>query len=259
MDLDKAIVKTIDYVKKFGDEINEIDIEQRLISKNIYKRKEIVAALKSFGFKNKGSKWQKNKLIRVMELKNLIRVNFKDILFLGVSGSVAARHPKKNDDIDIVIVTKKNKLWLNRLKLRLFVFLRKIPHRKYGRKGQRDEFCFNLWLDECSLQLPKKKQNLHSAMDLIMMLPIFDQKETYQKFLRENAWAENYVATGYSKLINKPAIQQDKLLRINSKSKEKNNRFDNTVNKLFFLGQYWYMRRKITTEEVNCHQAFFYK
>jgi len=89
-------------------------------------------------------------------------------------------------------------------------------------------------------------------MDLIMLKPILNKKKIYEKFLIENKWAKNYVATGYNKKIS------NNLRHLTSNS-IKNNYWDKLVNWMAFWLQFWYMKKKITTEEVNLHQAFFYK
>lgn len=252
MSLKKAIQKTINYAKNFNSEINQREIIERLISSKIYSKEEIKKNIDINSLVKMPNIWKKNKILKAKGLANYLKKHFKEILFLGISGSVASGHPKKNDDIDLVIITKQNRLWLTRFKLRIFIFLNKIPHRKYGQKEIKDEFCFNLWLDEKALKLPKKKQTLQSATDLIMVIPLFSKKYIYEKFLLENNWSKKYLATGYYKKTKNIRFKK-KDLRV------KQNYFDEVINKLFFWPQYWYMRKKITLEVINLHQAFFHK
>lgn len=250
MSLKGAIKKTIDYANKFGSEITSKEIIDRLISKNIYSEKEINKYIPKEFFKNKTNLWKINKLLKAKKLAIFLKKRFSNILFLGISGSVASGHPKENDDIDLVVIAKKNKMWLTRFKLRTTIFLRKIPHRKYGEKEIKDEFCFNLWLDEGGLKLPKEKQTLQSATDLLMIIPLFDRQNIYQKLLLKNDWVKKYLATGYSKKVDRSLMIDDR---------NKNKFLDEIINKLFFWPQYWYMRKKITQEIVNFNQAFFHK
>jgi len=81
--------------------------------------------------------------------------------------------------------------------VRLFVLINHIPHRKYGKPERKDEFCFNMWLDEVALELPKNRQNLRNAVDMILMKKVFDKNDTYLKFLKANKWAKKFVATPY--------------------------------------------------------------
>lgn len=252
MSLKKAIQKTIDYAKNFSSGINQQEIIERLISNKIYSREEIKKNINVNSLIKVSNQWKKNKILKAKSLADYLRKHFREIFFLGISGSVASGHPKKNDDIDLIIITKQNKLWLTRFKLRIFIFLNKIPHRRYGQKEIKDEFCFNLWLDEKALKLPRKKQTLQSATDLIMLIPLINKHHIYEQFLLENDWSKKYLATGYYQKTKNITLKKKEL-------KIKQNYSDELLNKIFFWPQYWYMRKKITLEVINLHQAFFHK
>ena len=192
----------------------------------------------------------KNKIKKAEELAKLIDKKFKDILFLGITGSVAADFPKKNYDIDLIIITKINKLWVTRLKLRFFIVINKIPHRKFGKKEEKDDFCFNLWLDEKTLEIKDNKQNLRNAIDLILIKPLINKNKIYERFIFANSWAKKWVATGYSLKPILPSFEKGEL---------KNNIFfDKVVNWLVFWPQFWYMKKRIKKEEISLHKAFFH-
>jgi len=247
MSLEKAIRKTIEYAAKFKSNINKEEIGQRLISKKVFLKKEIEEVLNKIEVKDKKNKWKWIKVKKAKDLANLIEKKFKEILFLGVSGSVASGHPKKNDDIDILIITRADTLWKNRLVLRWWIYKNKIPHRGFDKKEMANEFCFNLWLDEKSLRLPKEKQNLKNAVDLILLKPLINREKIYERFLMENDWAKKYVATNYP---NK------KIERI---EKRQNVGLNKIINWCFFWPQYIYMKRKIKQEKVDLHRAFFHR
>ena len=194
--LDIAIEKTIKYGRFFGAEYGPEQIKQRLISDNKFSDKEI--DLRLIGIKqSKLRDYGKIEIAKdtAMQLSRY----FKDILLIGITGSVAAGYPNKDDDIDLMIVTKKDRLWLTRLALRIFVILKHIPHRKYGREEARDEFCFNLWLEEDSLKLPANRQTLRNAMDAMLMIPVVNKENIYQKFMKENNWIKRYLINSYVK------------------------------------------------------------
>lgn len=253
MGLEKAIKKTIEYAKKFGCNLSLEDIKERLISDKIYSDEEIKKQVLSIKYQVSGikNKYYKDKVQKAEELTKLIEKNFKDILFLGITGSVAAGHPKKDDDIDLLIITKTNKLWLTRLKLRIFIGLKKIPHRKFGKKESKDEFCFNLWLDLSALKLDKEKQTLKNAVDLVLLKSLINKEGTYEKFIKENDWAKKYVATGYGL---KPSIPMNQDTSLNRETL-----LDKVINWLAFWPQYWYMKKRIKNEKVGLHKAFFHK
>ena len=183
-------------------EYGPAEIKERLISKKVFSDEEIDRVLKNLKLKTsnlKTDKIQKVKVGKARELAKMIGRRFPDILMVGITGSVAAGYPKKSADIDLMIVTKKDRLWLTRLLLRIFVLVRRIPHRKYGVKETSDEFCFNLWLEEDVLKLPKSRQNLRNAMDSILMMPIYNRKNTYENFMKDNKWIKKYLANTYVK------------------------------------------------------------
>jgi len=252
MGLNEAIKDTIDYAAKFGSHVNKKEIEERLISKKQFSKEDIKKGIENLGCKSKKNNFYREKLNKALELANKIEINFKDILFLGVSGSVASGHPKKNDDIDILIITNSDRLWRTRLHLRWWIYKNRIPHRKYGKGSEKNQFCFNLWLDENKLLLPKDKQNLKNSVDLVLLKPLINKNKTYEKFLLANNWAKQWVATPYEKKI------KDSRLLIHD-SRIRQNNFDKVINYLYFWPQYWYMKKKISKEMVSLHQAFFHR
>jgi predicted nucleotidyltransferase len=249
----EAINNTIEYGCRFGVKYTRSDIKQSLISGTVFEEKEIEKVLELQKVKSKKlkvkTKIQKTKIKKAEELAELIGKYFKSILLITITGSVAAGYPEENSDIDLMIITKRNRLWLTRLILRLFIVLNRIPHRRYGQKEYRDEFCFNLWLEEDNLFLPKNKQNLRNAMDSILMIPIINKSQTYERFMRENMWISKFIATSYSKRITNYELRIT-----NYKS---NNIFD-LLNWLVFWPQWWYMKNKINNELVDIRSAFFH-
>lgn len=257
MKLDDAIKRTIAYAKKHNCELSGEEIGERLISDKIYSQKEInkYKTLHPVGTsldpaRGRAGREALIKIKKAKKLSKLLERKFKDILMVGITGSVAAGYPDENDDIDLMIITKKNTLWLTRLKLRYFIYTKHIPHRKYGQKENRDEFCFNLWLDEDKLLLPKSRQNLKSAVDLILMKAILNRENAYEKFILENDWAKKWVATGYSL---KPSAPD----KIGDTSLDREALLDKVVNWLVFIPQYLFMKKRIKSEEISLKQAIF--
>lgn len=240
-ELRKAIKITEEYGEKYGGWTHE-QVMRRLISAKELTIKESTA--------NKiENKCYREKMIKAQRLAKKYLLKMNDILMVGVTGSVAAENPKENDDIDLMIVTKQNKLWLTRIKWWWRVNRQGIPHRRPMTTGKSDEFCFNLWLDEEALEMPKKKQNLRNAMDLILMKPILNRDKTYERLVAANKWAGNYVRNGYNKLRTDVKTRTTKKMV---------NWGETAINWLLFMGQYCYMKRKIKGELVDLHRAFFH-
>ena len=101
------------------------------------------------------------------------------VQFVGVTGSVAMLCAKKNDDVDLCVVTRKNTLWTTR-------FLLVILAKWMGLYGK--TICLNLFFDEGDLLIPEKKQNIYIAHEILQMKPIIDKNDTYNRFLYANRW-----------------------------------------------------------------------
>jgi hypothetical protein len=250
----QAIRKTMSYGKRYGVVYSQVDIIDRLISGRIFTKKVLEKEMKEMGIPVKTSKngYAEGKMKTANNIADLLSSKYENILMIGVTGSVAAGYPKKSDDIDLIIITRRDNLWKTRFALRLFVMITRIPHRRFGLAEKENEFCFNLWLDEDAMLLPKRKRNLKNAMDLILMKPLVNKNSTYEKFVTHNKWVKRFVANGYL------LISQNK---VNKEHLEKNieqNITDKAVNFLLFWPQFLYMRAKIGGGLIDLKRAFFH-
>lgn len=176
----------------------------------------------------------------------------REIIFLGITGSVAAGYPKKNDDIDFMVVTEKDSLWIARWKWYRWISKTMIKRRRRNQREKKNEVCFNLWLEEDSMGVPKEKRNLQNAMDVIMMKPVWDKYGIYGDFLRVNSWVKKYVATGYQNKVNKQRVMR------RERKREEPKLLIKLLNLIAYGGQKAYMKPKMTTELVNMKRAFFH-
>lgn len=116
---------------------------------------------------------------------------FDGLLFFGVSGSVASGYAKAEDDIDVFIITKKDRLWT----MRLFVNIASIMLKNRRSRGRansdedhQDRFCFNLFLSEGDLELPENKRTRFVASEIYFLKPVLIRGGVYEKFLKGNDW-----------------------------------------------------------------------
>ncbi len=167
------------------------------------------------------------------------------IKMIAVTGAVASRNAAKDDDVDIFIITEKNRVWLSRF---FTYFILKIIG-KYGHgKTDKRKFCCNLFADESALKWGKDKQNIYIAREFLSMHPLYDKDNTYLKCLHENSWALRHF---YNYKIEFPKKYGDKAL---NKSKIVD-AMENLVRKI----QLDYMKSKKTTEITTKHLIHFNK
>jgi hypothetical protein len=252
MEIKKVIEASLGYGKKYGILLDRKRLLERLISKKIYKTEEVDKVISKEKI-NLGIYSKKKKIIyeEKMELaRNLASKlsKFRTILFMGVSGSVASEYPKNNDDIDIFIICKNNSLWVTRAGVMVYVWITGIPHRRRGENEKKNEFCFNLWIDENELEMPKAKQDLKNAMDAVLVKTLINRGKAQERFMAANRWIGDYLAQSYAKYNKKKKI----------KNKKSGNLLLKIINILFYWGQYGYMKKRITNEVVDINKAFFH-
>jgi len=174
------------------------------------------------------------------------------IYLIALTGSVSVGNSKREDDIDLLIVTGPNMLWIVRpiflLGLSL-LFRRRLPGDSKDKTA--DLFCPNLWIDSKHLSIPKRKRNLYTAHEVLQITPIYDRFNTYSDFIKENSWSGKYLANAYAQISS--------LRRKENRVKYSiRNKLFIPINLIFYGLQYLYMLPKKTTESISLHQAFFH-
>jgi hypothetical protein len=106
------------------------------------------------------------------------------VRFVGVTGKSAMEGYRKDDDVDLFIITKSGFLWTTRF---LVVFLAKLLM-IHGGTG----VCLNLFFNERDLVIPKVKHNMYVAHELLQMKPIIDKNNTYSALMRANVWVFSF-------------------------------------------------------------------
>lgn len=177
------------------------------------------------------------------------------IKMVGITGALAMKNCKETDDIDLMVITVADRLWLTRLILYVLAPILGIRRRKPKEREVEDKICFNLFLEESSLQI--QPENLFFAHEICQVKPIFWKDNIYEKFLWENQWVSNFLPNAKNSLKFK--VQSSKLGKKHPISQSASWRIlISFFNTLAFKLQYLYMKPKITNEKVDRHQAFFH-
>lgn len=118
------------------------------------------------------------------------------IRFAGISGSVSYLTAATDDDIDIFMVVKKNRLWITRGVVRVILTLTG-RRRRYGKKDFKDKFCTNFYIEENIDILKlfnsknKKVNEFLLGLELAVLKPVIN-KDYYFEILRNNDWIFSY-------------------------------------------------------------------
>ncbi len=119
---------------------------------------------------------------------------FPQIKLVGLSGSISMMNASENDDIDLFVITAKNRLFTGRFTSLLLAQLIGIRRNRltYSRRpsqiGNKNKICLNLFFDESDLKVPKFKQTEFVGHEALQMKPIIVKDNVYKKFLEANRW-----------------------------------------------------------------------
>ncbi len=230
--MEKAILKTLIYANIFdyplkgyevykwliGEETTLIKVEKALKrlskklkvkSKNGYfflKRRENLVSKRKRRYK-----YSRKFLIKTKLLIQVLKI-IPWIKLVGISGGLAVDNSEKKDDIDLFLITDKNRLWLSRI-LAIFIFDLMGIRRKVGMKPKQtaSKFCLNTILDEDHLE--QRFKDLYTAHEVLQMKLLWQREGIYSKYLADNNWAFEFLPNWTSR-IKYIKIKKDQGLKI---------------------------------------------
>ena len=110
------------------------------------------------------------------------------VKLLCVTGSCAAFNKEETGDIDVFIVSTRNRVWLTRL---LIVLILKVLNVYRTDTSYVNKLCPNLIVSEDSMSWEHDK-NVFVAHEICAMHPVLNRENTYFKFLSQNSWVRSY-------------------------------------------------------------------
>lgn len=122
-------------------------------------------------------------LIKVAGKVGNLLIRFPFVRGIAISGSLSKNFADDNSDIDLFIITSKNKLWIARTIMHCFKKLTFLVNKEHL-------FCMNYYIDEQQLEIAEK--NLYTAIEIATLIPL--QGDTvFDSFFALNAWTRNYL------------------------------------------------------------------
>lgn len=177
----------------------KILISQQKINNSLKKLLEL-ALIKTDGeyfYLQKKDLQNREQRINYYDLKKSEALEFinlaKKIPFIkavALTGSAAVGNALKDDDLDFMVICKKNTLWLSRFVL---IILIKVKNKRPD-FNKASSWCINLFLDESDLVLDQNRRSLYEAYETLQMNFLFDRGQYEQLFLNANNWLKKYLA-----------------------------------------------------------------
>ena len=192
---DEAIIQSLCYSDIFGfpltlDEIVRFAQQTMITPEQVAERLEHNAALREivghegefFFLKGREGNCQlrrdretESKRQLAIALRRLIPMQGIPFLRMAaITGALAAFNSPAGDDIDLLIITSRGRIWTTYLFLRF-----------WRRFGHNPDICFNVFLTEGDLVF--RNENLFFAREILGSLPVF-HKGTFEDFVEANRW-----------------------------------------------------------------------
>lgn len=172
---------------------------------------------------------------------------------LAITGSAAVGNAAKNDDVDVMIVTENNRLWLVRPIIVVLSFL--FGRRRSWNKEEPNSWCFNLWLERQAVQMPLESRSAYTAYEICQTKWLVSKDRVRQEFFGTNRWVRVLLPNYFSRAINASAKHESQSILSGLPLIQE---LLNILNVVAFQLQYLYMRRHITRERVGYTSAFFH-
>ncbi len=122
-------------------------------------------------------------LIKIAERVGNLLIKFPYVRGIAISGSLSKNFADDDSDIDLFIITEKNRLWIARTIMHCFKKLTFLINKEHL-------FCMNYYIDTAQLEIPEK--NIYTAIEIGTLIPL-QGDITFEKFFSANAWIREFL------------------------------------------------------------------
>lgn len=165
-----------------------------------------------------------------------------------LTGSVAVCNALPKADIDFMIVTQPNTLWMTRA---IVVTILKLKGRYRSGNKIANQVCTNIFLDLNNLRVEEK--NLFTAHEILQAECLFDAGGVARQWLKQNDWVRRFLPNAFREKLAKANRVS---LVVSSKSNWGFVLF--LLELLALVTQFLYMRPRKTREKIAWGKAIFH-
>jgi predicted nucleotidyltransferase len=190
--------------------------------------------------RNEGNK-KAAELIKTAEKVGSLLIHFPYVRGIAISGSLSKNYADENSDIDLFIITAKNKLWIARTIMHCFKKLTFLANKEHL-------FCMNYYIDEEQMEIAEK--NMYTAIEIGTLIPL--QGDTvFEQFYNANAWTREYLPNKNMRLARAKPVKATffKQLFESAFNNLAGNKIDNMLMKI--TGSRWH--KKTQQKKLNSH------
>jgi len=131
-------------------------------------------------------------------------IKFPYVRGIAISGSLSKNFADEDSDIDLFIITAKNRLWIARTLMHFF--------KKFTFLVNKEQyFCMNYYIDEDDLTIHEK--NVYTATEVATLIPLHGDT-VFERFYAANAWTRNFLPNKYLRLATARPVKRSALKTI---------------------------------------------
>ena len=124
-----------------------------------------------------------DELIKIALRVGELLIRFPYVRGIAISGSLSKNYADEKSDIDLFVITAKNRLWIAR------TFMHCLKKLTFVVKKE-DYFCMNYYIDEQQLEITEK--SIYTAIEVGTLIPL-QGDVIFEKFYAANLWIKNFI------------------------------------------------------------------
>lgn len=159
-------------------------------------------------------------LIAIARKVGDLLIGFPYVRGIAISGSLSKNFADDDSDIDLFIITAKNRLWIARTIMHCFKKLTFLVKKQ-------DYFCMNYYIDEDDLLIHEK--NIYTATEVATLMPLYGDT-VFEQFYTVNAWTRSFLPNKCLRLATAKPVKRSLLKKLVEVSL--NNKIGNAVDNL---------------------------
>ncbi len=137
----------------------------------------------SLAFRRKEGNKKAAELIKIAKKVGNILIRFPYVRGIAISGSLSKNFADEYSDIDLFIITAKNRLWIARTIMHCFKKLTFLVNKEHY-------FCMNYYVDEQQLEICEK--NIYTAIEVGTLIPL-QGDIMFERFFSANSWTRDFL------------------------------------------------------------------
>lgn len=182
-------------------DLNEFEVALQYLVNNstIYRLGEFYSLENNYAYAQRrinGNEKERG-LIKVAERVASFLAKFPYVRGVAISGSLSMSLAENTSDIDLFIITSKNRLWIARSILHCFKKITFIINKQHL-------FCMNYFIEENHTEIAEK--NIYTATEVATLLPL-QGSVAFEKFYTANRWMNTFLPNKYLRVSRAKKIK----------------------------------------------------